>query len=83
MAWLSLKQVKKFNEIKEGVEKIKNGDIHYTIKTTGKSEFGILAANINDIGQGLKEAVDNEVKNERLKTELITNVSHDIRTPLT
>ena len=42
-----------------------------------------LAENINSITDGLKNAVENELKSERLKTELITNVSHDIRTPLT
>ncbi|SHH43767.1 HAMP domain-containing sensor histidine kinase [Clostridium grantii] len=83
VSWLALKQVNKFNEIKEGVEKIKNGDIHYILDTKGKGELAILATNINEISNGLKEAVDNELKSERLKTELITNVSHDIRTPLT
>lgn len=82
-AWLAMKQVKSYNAIKEGVEKIKAGDIHHTIEVGGKGEFARLAANINSITDGLKKAVDNELKSERLKTELITNVSHDIRTPLT
>ncbi len=82
-AWLALKKVKQFNAIKEGVEKIKNGDIHHTIDVPGKGEFAKLAVNINSIADGLNKAVDNELKSERLKTELITNVSHDIRTPLT
>lgn len=41
------------------------------------------ANNLNEIGQGISKAVDKEMKSERLKTELITNVSHDIKTPLT
>ncbi|WP_396126307.1 sensor histidine kinase [Anaerobacillus sp. CMMVII] len=49
----------------------------------GKGELGRLTSNINSITDGLKKAVDSELKSERLKTELITNVSHDIRTPLT
>ena len=53
------------------------------IDVDGKGEFARLAANINSITDGLKKAVDSELKSERLKTELITNVSHDIRTPLT
>lgn len=81
--WLALKKVKEFNAIKEGVEKIKNGNIHHTIKTSEKGEFGKLASNINSIADGLNKAVANELKSERLKTELISNVSHDIRTPLT
>ena len=38
---------------------------------------------LNDIGTGLQKAVEKSVKSERLKTDLITNVSHDIKTPLT
>ncbi|WP_026895628.1 HAMP domain-containing sensor histidine kinase [Clostridiisalibacter paucivorans] len=82
-AWLALKKVREFNEIKEGVEEIKYGNIHHTINVSGNGEFGKLASNINSITDGLNKAVENELKSERLKTELITNVSHDIRTPLT
>lgn len=82
-AWIALKKVKSFNRIKEGVEHIKNGDLQHRIEVEGKGEFSQLAANINRITDGLKKSVDSEIKSERLKTELITNVSHDIRTPLT
>ena len=43
----------------------------------------VLANNINDIAKGLDESVSAKVKAERLKTELITNVSHDLKTPIT
>ncbi|MBP1759415.1 MAG: signal transduction histidine kinase, partial [Firmicutes bacterium] len=82
-AWIALKKVKAFNAIKEGVKKVKSGDIHYAIDITGDGEFSQLASDINSITDGLNNAVENEIKSERLKTELITNVSHDIRTPLT
>lgn len=82
-AWFAMKKVKSFNRIKEGVEQIKNGDLHHRIEVDGKGEISRLAANINSITEGLKKSVDSEIKSDRLKTELITNVSHDIRTPLT
>jgi len=81
--WFAHKKVKEFNAIKEGVIKVKEGDIHYTIDIPGDGEFAKLASDINSITEGLNNAVENELKSERLKTELITNVSHDIRTPLT
>jgi signal transduction histidine kinase len=82
-AWFALKKVKAFKAIKDGVERIKDGDLHHSISVDGIGEFASLAGNINSIADGLKTAVDSELKSERLKTELITNVSHDIRTPLT
>ncbi|MFC6601525.1 histidine kinase dimerization/phospho-acceptor domain-containing protein [Ectobacillus funiculus] len=82
-AWFALKKIRTFNTIKEGVERVKDGDIHHSINVNGTGEFAGLAADINSITDGLKKAVNNELKSERMKTELITNVSHDIRTPLT
>jgi len=81
--WLAFKKVKEYKAIKEGVEKVKEGELHHKINVTGKGEFAKLADDINSITDGLNKAVANELKSERLKTELITNVSHDIRTPLT
>jgi signal transduction histidine kinase len=81
--WLAMKKVKEFQAVKDGVEKVKAGDIHYEIALSGNGEFAKLAADINSITDGFQKAIGNELKSERLKTELITNVSHDLRTPLT
>ncbi|WP_338786200.1 HAMP domain-containing sensor histidine kinase [Metabacillus sp. FJAT-53654] len=82
-AWFAFKKIKSFKAIQDGVERIKDGNLHHRLEVAGKGEFGSLAAGINSITDGLKKSVDSELKSERLKTELITNVSHDIRTPLT
>ncbi|MBS4534764.1 HAMP domain-containing histidine kinase [Clostridium sp. D2Q-14] len=81
--WLAFKKVNEFEAIKEGVSKAKDGDLNHEIDIKSNGEFRELAENINTITEGLNQAVENEVKSERLKTELISNVSHDIRTPLT
>lgn len=77
--------VKKFNLIKQIVKNIKNGDIKNSIVATiaGRGELAMLANDINSIAEGLDKAVKNEVKSQRMKSELISNVSHDIKTPLT
>ncbi|GFZ34071.1 two-component sensor histidine kinase [Clostridium zeae] len=66
-----------------GAEKITNGDLNYTIDIRGQGNLSKLANNINNMKAGLKSSIESEVKSERLKTELITNVSHDLKTPLT
>lgn len=75
--------VEKFKKIKYGIEKVKEGDFSYKIDINGNSEFARMADNVNSITLGLQKAINNEVKSERMKSELITNVSHDIKTPLT
>lgn len=70
--------------IKKGIEEISSGNMSYQIPLEGlRGSNRVLAEKLNDIGTGLNKAVEEGMKNERLKTDLITNVSHDIKTPLT
>ena len=71
-------------QIIAGLKRITDGELQYKIPTEKLSgEQEQVADYINHIGEGLDAAVENSLKNERMKTELITNVSHDIKTPLT
>ena len=76
-------RAKDLDEIKKGVSEVRNGNVAYKIPAVRCQDLKALAANINDIAQGLDESVAAKVKAERLKTELITNVSHDLKTPIT
>lgn len=76
-------RVKDLEEIKKGVSDIRNGNVTYKIPELKCDDMRSLAANVNDIAKGLDESVSAKVKAERLKTELITNVSHDLKTPIT
>ena len=78
-----IKKLAYLSYIMEGTERIKGGDIHYKLDIIDDDNFSNLAENINNIGEGLDKAIYNQLKSERLKSELITNVSHDLKTPLT
>lgn len=76
--------IRKQDEIKEALEKIYQGNNEIYIDDSELN--GVLkemAIYINDIAGGFSNAIEESLKSERLKTELITNVSHDIKTPLT
>ena len=71
-------------EIIDGIEKINGGEFAFQLNTEQmKGDNLKLAEAVNHIGTGIKQAVETSMKDERLKADLITNVSHDIKTPLT
>ncbi|MCD7777326.1 MAG: hypothetical protein LUH47_02330, partial [Clostridiales bacterium] len=69
--------------IKKGIDEIKRGNTDY--KTEGVEILYLkeMADNLNEIGNGLTLSLESALKSERMKTELVTNVSHDLKTPLT
>lgn len=77
------KWCKKYIAVRKGVRQIKQGDLNYMIPVEDNGELDRLAMDINEISKSMSIAVQNELKNQRMKTDLISNVSHDLRTPLT
>jgi signal transduction histidine kinase len=72
------------DKITTGIKKIAGGEVEYKIPTEKlKGEALAEAERVNSIGEGMEVALEKSMKSERLKTDLITNVSHDIKTPLT
>ena len=78
-----VKKLGYLNEIMKGVHKIKEGELNYKIEEKNDIYFSSLANDINNISEGLENSIEQRIKSERMKSELITNVSHDLKTPLT
>jgi signal transduction histidine kinase len=83
-AYFTAKSLVSLTQIMGAAKEISAGNLDYAFDSTKISaSFLGFAQDIQSIQKGLKKAVDEAVKGERMKTELITNVSHDLKTPLT
>ncbi|HNV04901.1 MAG: signal transduction histidine-protein kinase BaeS [Euryarchaeota archaeon ADurb.Bin023] len=81
--YLTQGKLKYIQDISKGLQAISKGDFEYRVPQKGDDEIGLLAKNINSMADELKKSIYEERRSEKLKNELITNVSHDLRTPLT
>ena len=77
------RKMKYIEEIASGVRIISSGDLSYRVEEKGKDEIKNLAENINNMASEIQNRIEAERRSEQTKSELITNVSHDLRTPLT
>lgn len=81
---LVLNAVFTMKKLQKGAKALSEGDLSYQVDTEKMwGDFKAHGENLNSIAEGMTVAVDERMKSERMKTELITNVSHDIKTPLT
>lgn len=75
--------IRYISRISEAVQNISEGDLNTVIDVIGDDEFSSMAANLNHMAADIKKLMEKERESERTKNELITNVAHDLRTPLT
>lgn len=80
---LSRRVIRYLEEITFGIQEIAKGNFSHPIKKRSSDELGIVAENINRMALQLQSSIEEEREAERTKNNLITGVSHDLRTPLT
>ena len=81
--FIYVKKTAYLNRILAATNDMAAGHLTQAIPVKGKSQLAKHAANLNNLREGVRVSINEQAKSERLKTELITNVSHDLRTPLT
>lgn len=75
--------IRYLGRISDAVQSISQGNLNTEVDVTGDDEFSAMAANLNKMSSDIRKLMDKEREAERTKNELITNVAHDLRTPLT
>ncbi|MBR1454715.1 MAG: HAMP domain-containing histidine kinase, partial [Lachnospiraceae bacterium] len=81
--FLERKRNNYIEEIYQGIEKMSQGDLNSKIESKGDDELSMMAFNINVMQDTIKKLIVSEKESEKTKNELITNIAHDLRTPLT
>jgi two-component system sensor histidine kinase VanS len=80
---LQEKSMRYISRISDAMQSISQGDLNITVDIEGDDEFSVMAASLNKMVEDLRGLMDKEREAERTKNELITNIAHDLRTPLT
>lgn len=80
---LNYRKMRRFQQINASLSELAKGNLSVRMNTRGKDELGLIAGNINAMAEQLERQLRQERQTERAKMELITGVSHDLRTPLT
>lgn len=75
--------IRYISRISDAVQSISEGNLNTKVDVTGDNELSSMAANLNRMAEDIRQLIEKERESERTKNELITNVAHDLRTPLT
>lgn len=81
--WIQKSVFNPVNELNVAMRKIKEGNFDYTLQTDVKGEIGDLYRNYEDMRLRLKESAEEKIQHEKQNKELISNISHDLKTPIT
>ena len=81
--WINDGVIKPVNELNTAMRKIKEGNFEYALQTDAKGEIGDLYRNYEDMRLRLKESTEENTESEKKNRELISNISHDLKTPIT
>lgn len=81
--WLRKSMINPINELNVAMRKIKDGNYDYMLRTDARGEIGDLYQNYEDMRLRLKESVEEKSQHENQNRELISNISHDLKTPIT
>lgn len=83
MLWIYQSIIKPLNILRIAMNQIKDGDLEYSVKSETEDEIGQICDDFEDMRLRLKELIDNRIQYEEEVKELISNISHDLKTPLT
>lgn len=78
-----IRRIDGFDRIVAALQRMRGGDLSFRLTDMPEGVFAAMAEDLGSLGDGMQAALQNEVRAERMKSELITNVSHDLKTPLT
>ena len=81
--WIRKSVFNPINQLNVAMQKIKDGNFDYALQTDENSEIGDLYRNYEDMRLRLKESTEEKLDNEKRNKELISNISHDLKTPIT
>ena len=77
-----IRRIDGFDRIVAALQRMRGGDLSFRLTDMPEGVFAAMAEDLGSLGDGMQAALQNEVRAERMKSELITNVSHDLKTPL-
>lgn len=83
MFWIYQSILRPLNILRNGMNRIKEGDLEYSLETVAGDEIGQLCEDFEDMRIRLKELIDSRLRYEEDMKDLISNISHDLKTPLT